>query len=321
MDALLSKENVWEEFHKREKELFYFVNGKKVVMWGYGQNGYFLEHLFKKNNKMLEYIVDDSPYIHRKLRIYRSFILQYMDKDTHVIILTFRRNENVIHYLEALGYVEGKNYIFIRDLFYKEIKTERTLSYYDWLEYRNDLDVITMRSLEEISFPNSDCFYYSPTIDYALINVCDQFSFCQKDRIFDFGCGKGGALLLFYKSGLKHLGGVEYDKDLFDIARANLKKMGIDESGLIHGDAASVESALDDYNYFFAYNPFQGKTFDKVIQNIEESYRRRKRKITFLYSGTYCHHKVIENHLFKLSKEIDTDCDVRIVNVYTINGE
>ena len=68
------------------------------------------------------------------------------------------------------------------------------------------------------------------------------------NAVFDFGCGKGGALLLFQKSGVQKLAGVEYDKPLYDILLDNYRKMGLSAENIINGDAALIRSELDDYN-------------------------------------------------------------------------
>lgn len=51
---------MWDEFEQLVNEMFGFVNGKKVVLWGYERSGWFIEHLFRRYNKQIEYIVDDS---------------------------------------------------------------------------------------------------------------------------------------------------------------------------------------------------------------------------------------------------------------------
>lgn len=311
---------MWSEFDKRVKKLFRLVNGKRVVVWGYSHSGFFVEHIFKRVNREIEYIIDDSPMAHCKLRISRSFIIKNLDSDTHVILLTFKKDSKVITFLEDCGYVEGKSFIFLKALFYEEEpETSRKISYYDWLEYWYKVDILKMKGLQELHIPSKDSLYYSAGIDYALMDVCDKFVFEEGDAVFDFGCGKGGALLLFSKAGNMIYGGVEYDNELYRIACANYKKLNVENVELINGDASNITIELDKYNFFYTYNPFQGKTFENVIENLEESYRRKKRKITFIYNGPHCHDIVIKNEFFKLSKEIYTDSSVRYVNVYTIN--
>ena len=311
---------MWRDFDRAVEMMFQFVNGKKVVLWGYEKSGWFIEHLFKRANKQIDYIIDNSPVISPKLKIYRSFIIKDMNKDTHTILLTFADDGKARKFLEDVGFIEGKNFIFVRNVFYSN-EMHRKLSYHDWLEYKYNVDIIKIKGLnDDIQKPRTDCLYYSAGIDYALMDALDKFVFnSEQDAVFDFGCGKGGALLLFQKSGIMRLGGVEYDSEIFETLCDNFKKVGCNTKGLLNNDAVLIKKELDEYNYFFMYNPFQGKTFDIVIRNIQESYDRRPRKITFIYSGTYCHNSVIQNSTFKLSKEIYTDYSVRYINVYIMN--
>ena len=44
---------IWTEFENTVVRMFRFVNGKQVVLWGYERSGWFIEHLFKRNNKQI----------------------------------------------------------------------------------------------------------------------------------------------------------------------------------------------------------------------------------------------------------------------------
>lgn len=310
---------MWEIFQEKERALFKLCNGKKVCLWGYGYSGRFCEHLFNRANKEIEYIIDDSAFIDNKVDIERSFIIREFDRNTHIILLAFPREDKVISFLEELGYEENKNYVFVVEWFYNGMKDYRKLSYYDWLEYTYGLDIVRFKSQDEMESPSEESLYYSPGIDYSVIEVLDKFEFDENDAAFDLGCGKGEILLLFNAVGMKKVGGVEYDKELYNIALSNMQKMNISPSGIINADATKIRNELDDYNYFFMYNPFQGETFEKVIVNLEESYRRQKRKIFLIYSGPYCHDLVIKNGVFKFSKTIKTDYSVKNVRIYCTN--
>lgn len=119
--------------------------------------------------------------------------MKELDKDTQVVLLAFPRDDKAVSYLEQLGYRENKNYIFVRELFYGDTK--------------------------------ENSFYYSAGIDYSLVDVLDNFAFEEESAVFDFGCEKGGALLLFYSANVSGIGGVEYDEEIYDIAVENFKKL------------------------------------------------------------------------------------------------
>lgn len=312
-------DNIWSEFDRKIKKIFEFTNGKKVIIWGYQGSGWFVEHIYKRAHKQVEYIIDDGTGIMPKVNIYRSFILKDMDKDIHAVLLTFAYDAAAVKFLDQCGYKEGIHYIFVKKLLYQN-DIGRKISYYDWLEYKYSVDISAPRRGEMIQLAHEDCLHYSTGIDYALMDVLDNFCFTQNDSVFDFGCGKGGALLLFQKAGVRKIGGVEYDRNLYTIAKSNFQKLFLRDTILYNEDASLLTKELDEYNYFFMYNPFQGYTFKKVIMNMEESYHRRKRNMILIYSGPYCHDIVVENHIFKLSKEIYTDYSVRYVYIYRSNG-
>lgn len=309
---------MWDEFEEKVTRLFEFTNGRKVIIWGYQRSGWFVEHLFKRAHKQVEYIIDDGTGFMPKVNIQRSIVLQRLDRDVCAVLLTFEHDRGALELLEDLGYVEGENYIFVKKLFYGDAKG-RMMSYYDWLEYKFHADISAPRTVDKLKQAHSDCLQYSVGIDYALVDVLDNFAFKENDAVFDFGCGKGGALALFRKAGVGKLGGVEYDPDLYQIGQSNLQKLNMENVSLLNTDATLLDEELDGYNYFFMYNPFLGDTFEKVICNIERSYNRRRRQIVFIYSGPYCHDLVIQNNVFKLSKEIYTDYSVRYVYIYMIS--
>ena len=312
---------IWTEFDQFVREMFYFTNGKNVVLWGYdGVSGFFIQHLFSRNNRKIEYIIDDSS-MNPKIPIMRSCEIYDIIPDTCAVILSGEYDSEKEEFLTERGFKENIHYIYARKYLYENINSQniwKNLSYYDYLENKFNVDIIEKKFVGKMG--NTKEVNYSAGMGYPLIDVLDNFIFHHEDAVFDFGCGKGGALLLFQKSGVHKIAGVEYDKPLYDILCDNLNKMGISAENVINGDAALMRSELDEYNYFFMYNSFQGETVRQVIDNIEESWRRKKRRIIFIYSGPYCHKDVVEHGMFKLSKQIYTDYSVRNVNVYIISG-
>ena len=94
-------------------------------------------------------------------------------------------------------------------------------------------------------------------------------------NIIDFGCGKGKALIVWRKT-LKlnnqiKLFGIEYDPELADKAKENLKS--IDIEGIIKNSNAEDESQ-ESYSknlILYFYNPFNEKILEKVLQNFSQS--------------------------------------------------
>lgn len=85
---------------------------------------------------------------------------------------------------------------------------------------------------------------------------------------------------------------------------------------IFNEDATEFTDLLDMYDTFYLYDPFRGETFKKVIKNIEESVRRKDRKVTIVYANPWLHREVEAGGVFKLVKQISTEFFLNIVNVY-----
>lgn len=61
---------------------------------------------------------------------------------------------------------------------------------------------------------------------------------------------------------------------------------------------------------------FRGDTFRKVIDNIEDSVRRTKRHVRIIYANPWLHKEVEKNGIFRLTKQVDSEFFLNIVNKY-----
>ena len=315
---------IFEELKLNTKKMFDICNAKTVVIWGYGVSGDFVIHLFNRYNKKFEYIIDNK--IPRPLTRYidRSYyLLSKLNPNNSMILLTFNCDKAAEEELNQYGFQKNHNYYYVKDLLFGSSGNPNyayvgTTTYLGWLEYRYGLDLIKPK-MDNDRADQIDCAYYSNGADYSIVEIIDALQLCKEDAVFDYGCGKGGALILFEQFGnVGKIGGVEYDKNLYDICVNNFSQ--IDNSipnSIINGDARDISDALDEYNYFYFYNPFYGDVFSKVIENIEESYFRKKRKIIIIYTNPTQDGSVIRHGVFTLSKVIECGFDTRHANIYT----
>lgn len=56
----------------------------------------------------------------------------------------------------------------------------------------------------------------------------------------------------------------------------------------VYNEDASSFSDIDEYDYFYLYNPFRGKIMVDFINELLESQKRNKRTITVIYSNPTC---------------------------------
>ena len=305
--------NVWNGFEEKRKELFHQMNGRRIVIWGYGYTGQFIEHLLRRHHRNVDCIIDSNA-PSNKLKVYNPIILEELDPEVYYVVLTFKYDSGVDKILTELGYAKGYSFIFVRELFYGISSTHQFLSYMFWTDYKCGTNFAATE--DELNFRSGEKSNYSPGCDYSLVDIADAFEFTEDDALFDFGCGKGWALTVFHNAGIRRIGGVEYNQKLYNILLNNFGLLNIPADRIMLGDATDVTDELDGYNFFFMYNSFVGETFDKVIKNLEDSFIRNKRKIVLIYVGAVCHKSVIRNGYFKLKDKIYTDYWCRNANIY-----
>jgi SAM-dependent methyltransferase len=104
---------------------------------------------------------------------------------------------------------------------------------------------------------------------------------------FDFGCGKGRALLMALELGFREVAGVEWSRKLCGICTANIGRFrrhhpSCGDATVICGDAGQTRIP-DTATVLFYFNPFKARVFDDVSRRICESLERRPRRITHVY--------------------------------------
>lgn len=106
------------------------------------------------------------------------------------------------------------------------------------------------------------------------------------DRILDVGCGKGRMLEELSAFGFLKVDGLDYDSHLVEIARKNMKTLGLPCEVFI-GDATAFDG-YDAYNYFYLCQPFPEDIMLRFIDKLKESLRRSPRAITIVYMNPVC---------------------------------
>ena len=131
---------------------------------------------------------------------------------------------------------------------------------------------------------HSDQFHYpyEPTPYVVLERLANSGYIGKKNKLVDYGCGKGRVdFFLSYQTRCKSVG-VEYDERIYKTAIEN-KQTAISavrtEFVLID---ARVYEVLDDADRFYFFNPFSVEILRKVIARILESYYENPREL-FLF--------------------------------------
>jgi SAM-dependent methyltransferase len=147
-----------------------------------------------------------------------------------------------------------------------------------------------------------DAVYYASSAYVPQLHKALRFlSINSDDAILDYGSGKGAVLAQLRKYPFRRVAGVEISQKLIDISKENLRRLKLTNIEMVNADAIRFTD-IDDFNYFYFFNPFHGKTFEAVMENISVSMERRKRSICIIYYYPKCHDLVIKTGQFQLKK-------------------
>lgn len=287
-------------------------NDQKIIIWGLGNAGIFLHYLIRDFDGRLdvEYFIDEKMVLAPDFegRVCRSTLLEYIDSRDYMILSTIKNSKEIHEKLLGCGYEPGRNLFDV----YGQIGE----SYIDFLQKKyGDIEFGNVWKNEMEQDFGKDCNEHSPFGRFCVDRVFDEINALDDDiRFFDFGAGKGAALILAYMAGITELGGVEIESRIYRQACHNLKRLGI-HCRLLNQDARECE--IGEYNCFFFYNPFTGRIFKDVINRIQASYVKNRRKIYIVYGNPFCHRSVVEDGYFELYKQVRTNLYDPLLNIYT----
>lgn len=122
---------------------------------------------------------------------------------------------------------------------------------------------------------------------YLLEKVFDHLQTIEANQsILDFGCGKGRVLTVAAYYGFSKITGVEFAKELCDVARKNIipvqQKFPEKIFNVIHANAIDYKIEKDT-NVFFFFNPFDEVVMLAVAKNILQSLKENPREVYVVY--------------------------------------
>jgi 16S rRNA G966 N2-methylase RsmD len=199
-----------------------------------------------------------------------------------------RRTKNRIKYILTMNYkIQFSKFLYCRFALINDSKL--------------GVDFYKNQTLAELGHPpDGELVHYGATRTYEIMKVLKAAGATNGDSIFDFGCGKGLGLVNFYRFGFKKVAGVELNSNICKIAKQNLRQLNIENITIINGDATLLEKELDEFNYFYFYNPFKGTIFSNVLKNIINSKNRSPRQITLIYNYPLERDLILKTGLFEI---------------------
>ena len=321
---------VLDEFRQKLDDIMHRCMDKRIVLYGYGYSGKFIGWYGEYYHSIKpDYIItqDWSSNIPYEFELYRESLFDFGYKDVKdaVVWLCVPETEEIRDRLESHGYVKNETYYDFCELIYDDTGRKgdaNNVQFLRWLEEKYGCDFVTVIPQEQFKQKMEDTCGYVGSTQKELFPLLDKCHVCREDAIFDFGCGKGSAMVSFMDYGFKKVGGVEYQDNIYEILIHNLKRLGFDDElrsgqiSCIHGDAAKLDVEIDDYNWFFFFDPFSGKLFERVIQVICKSLERIPRRIRIIYINPRCHDAIENTGKFDLTNRVGIMTRQRVVQVY-----
>ena len=301
-----------KDFNEKMQKVIEKCKGKYVILYGYGKSGQFMKWFIRRiYRKDFLHVIDDKLVL-PEVNIQRNIILDYVDPEQTVVLVSFRKErmtENCASQMTSSGFEEGKNVFFL-----KEMIVPATIGFYSFMEREYGTDFLKRVDQSEFDYASEDATACGASRERSLLYLCklpDTFH----GKVLDFGCGKGAAIAIMKMAGIEDVDGIEQSPMLAEIAIDNMKKLG-EVTTIFSGDATEFTDLLDNYDTFYLYDPFRGETFRKVIRNIEESVRRKNRRVTIVYANPWLHKEVEAGGVFRLKKQACTEFFLNIVNIY-----
>lgn len=340
---------VLETFRNKLDDIMLKAMGKRVVLYGYDRTGQFLEWYAEYYHSIkMDFIIttDWSPGVPRNFELFSGSLLEfhYKDVENAIVWLAVPEEKEIVQRLTEAGYqkgetwfsfldiIYGKDYLIPEDqktdVFFQKKAGKRDIQFMEWLEYQYDCNFVN--SIQSVYFEGRG---KDGRVSYVITTQKEIFPILDKchcipqenDAIFDFGCGKGGAMVSFLDYGFRKVGGVEYEKKIFDILTDNFHKLGIridgDRIRCIHGDAVSVREELDEYNWFYYFEPFKKQIFIETIKNIAESLKRKPRRIHILNINPYYYEEILNSGYFVLTNQFWIAMRQKVVDVFVTKRE
>lgn len=334
---------VLEEFRKTLDDIMVKAIHKRVLLYGYGYTGRFIKWYAKYYHSIdVDYIVTlDSSFSRAyDLELFQNTVFDFDYKDISDVIVWVAEpmDESLTLFLEEKGFIGNETYFDfyvaiyykdfswgeadVKDVFKMRKSGKRDIQFLEYLEWRYGCNFLKVIEREDFEVAGEHGSAFHTTTQKELFPILDRCHVIpgEEDAIFDYGCGKGGAMVSFLDYGFKRVGGVEYEPKIYSILKDNMEKLSLHNGEAvvecIQGNAAKVDEQLDKYNWFYFFNPFDDTIFEQCIDAICASLKRRNRKIHIIYNTPFCHKYIEESRCFRLMNQFTVEMRQRVVNVY-----
>jgi hypothetical protein len=157
---------------------------------------------------------------------------------------------------------------------------------YDWAHHVDTTGVVQISEVSVLGQNGAFAIQYEPVSPDELAEVLQQIDVRFEEYTFiDFGSGKGRVLLMAARYPFRRIVGVEFAKELHDIAARNLARFrGPRQCGRIesiHSDATDFAIPAGPL-VIFLNNPFRDPVMAAVMRNLSISLEAEPRDVVFV---------------------------------------
>jgi len=151
--------------------------------------------------------------------------------------------------------------------------------------------LLGVKGLDVTAEQKDSGIHYEPTPVPALRAILESLPVDHSKFTFiDYGSGKGRVLLLTSEYPYRRIIGVEFANSLHMVALANIAKWNSRKQKCSDIQSVCVDARdfqlPDDPLVIFFFTPFLSPVIDRVVENIQESYRTNPRPMRIVYYGT-----------------------------------
>jgi|SRR5688572_7913699 len=174
---------------------------------------------------------------------------------------------------------------------------------FDWFYRVDTYGLIPLERLDITSDNLEHGNIYGPVVPRIFNGMMSKLHIQHNEFVFvDYGSGKGRALLLASRHPFKRIIGVEFSKELHDVAVKNVaafrRSAGVKANiECVWADAAKF-SLPDDPVVLYMYNPFGEPVMQGIVDSLCRSWNARPRTIVVLYRNPTCGHLFDQTRLF-----------------------
>lgn len=332
---------VLEEFRDSLDGIMLKAMHRSVLLYGYeSYTGRFIKWYAEYyHNIKIDYLVSTDMGRGRAYdqEIFRPSVIDFDYKDVRnaLIWLVEPMTVEIKEFLEQRGYVKDKTYFDFYeqiygldinweeqenvDIFHKRKTGRRDIQFLEWLEWKRDCNFLTRIPHDFLENAKEHGEGYGCTTQKEIFPILDRCHCIpqENDALFDYGCGKGGALVSFLDYGFQYVGGIEYEPKIYKVLKDNMSHLGLEcSTELLYGDAGELTEQLDRYNWFYFYNPFDEVILRKCVKNITESYQRNRRKMHIIFFTPRNYAFIEDTGLFRLTNQFTIDMRQRVVGIF-----